>query len=117
MAQTFDFPNLIAGEGIGPITESAIVKSGGVVPLGAIVAKETSSGKIVPYASGGSGGAEIPYGVMSEAVDASTGDKTSLIIVAAEINENAVSIASGTVASVKDALRVRGIYLKPSVTN
>lgn len=117
MAQTFNFPNLIAGEGIGPITESAVVKSGGSVSLGEIVAKETSSGKIVPFASGGSGGAEIPFGIMGESIDATAGDKTGLIIVAAEINENAVSIASGTVAGVRESLRIRGLYLKPSVQN
>jgi hypothetical protein len=51
-------------------------------------------------------------------MDASAGDKTLLVYIAGEFNENEVTLGTGhTVASIREGLRDNGIFLKPSVPN
>jgi hypothetical protein len=71
-------------------TEAPMLRSGTMkaselasasMAMGQVVAKETSSGKIIKYVSGGSGGAEIAVGILSEQVDYTTIGSTPMDVI------------------------------------
>jgi hypothetical protein len=61
-------------------------------------------------------GSSVPYGVLLEDVDASTGAKPGVALVAGEVVEDNLTFASGTVLEdVRELFENTGIYLKPSI--
>lgn len=74
------------------------------------------SGKCKLSNSVSTDGSEIPYGVLLEACDATSADKTGVVGLAGEFNSNAMTFGgSDTAATRKDACRAIGIYLKTGV--
>jgi len=110
-----NYNNLIAGDAIKPITETAVVLDGQTLTAGEIVGKITASGKIKALNTAGSDGSEVPFGIMVNDVTASGSDVTDLVYIAGEININKVTSATSSPAAQKQNLRTLGIYLKESV--
>jgi hypothetical protein len=110
--------NLIAGSNMQLITRSITLLSGQNVIRGTVLGIVTASGKYVTSASAQSNGGQTPKAIAAEDMDASAGDKTLLVYIAGEFNENEVTLGTGhTVASIREGLRDNGIFLKPSVPN
>ena len=110
--------DLLAGDNVGPVTEGRVtILSGQVVARGALLGMITASGKYVLSLSASSDGSQTPVAILANDVDATAGDKTNaLIYTSGEFNERKVIYgAAHTAASVRNALRARGIHLKDSV--
>lgn len=62
-------------------------------------------------------GSQIPAAILADAVDASGGDKAGGVYLMGEFNGAALTLGAGhTLASVKAALRSKGIFIKSSVS-
>lgn len=115
-SETYTPDRLVAGHNIGLVTDGAVLVSGQNLPRGAVLGRITASGKLMLSAAGASDGSQTPYAILAEDTDASGGDKTCTVYVAGEFNAGALTFGAGhTAASVKDALRDAGIFLKTPV--
>lgn len=110
--------NLIAGSNHQTISRSITLLSGQNVLRGAVLGTVTSTGKFVLSASASTNGSQTPKAIAAEDCNATSGDKTLLVYIAGEFNENEIILGTGhTVASIREGLRSNGIFLKPSVPN
>lgn len=74
--------------------------------FGSVVAKNTASGKLVAWDPSGTGGNEIPYGIISEDEKENDGaDAQSTVYRSGEFNTNALLLKTGaTMAQLRAAL-------------
>lgn len=108
--------NLIAGD-YPRVTEQAVIASGaGVLTRGTVLGKVTATGKFIKSASAAADGSQTPDRVLAEDVDASAADVTAPTYLSGEFNQRALVLGAGhTIASIKDGLRDKNIYIKGSV--
>lgn len=99
----------------GPVvTESVVVPTGQTILRGTVMGKITTGGKLIKSLSGASDGSQTPYGIAVEAITTS-GDVTTLVYTAGVFNSNALDLgASHTLATIKAALRDKGIFFEPA---
>lgn len=116
--ETYSPDNLIAGD-IALRADSVTIASSAALTRGAVLGKITASGKYILSASGAADGSETPFAILAEDCDASGGDVTNVpVYIRGDFNSNALSFGTGhTAATVKDALRDGGIYIKAAQTN
>lgn len=68
-----------------------------VWPAGAVLARVTASGKFVRFAPAGSGGAEIPTAVLTQAVEfTAAGDRTERPAISGQVRQSDLVDAAGT---------------------
>ena len=90
--------------------------SGQNLKRGALLGRITASGKLTLSTSAAGDGSQTPFAILIDDTDASGGDVNCGVYVKGEFDENKVILGTGhTAASVRDALRDAGIYLKPAV--
>lgn len=115
-ACTFD--NLIAGNTIPIMTQSATIKAGeGQLVRGTVLAAG-SDGKLKQLATESAGASEVPYGILCDNVDA-TSDAVAEVYVSGQFNANALVTKAEyqmTAADIK-ALRDGGIYIENAVAS
>lgn len=110
--ETRTYNPLLLGEGE---TDSGVLVSGQVLDAGALLGKITASGKLTLSLAAATDGSEVPYAILSEATDATSGDKVCPIILAGPVAEKNIIFGAGhTAESTKDTLRDLGIFLKTS---
>lgn len=106
---------LIAGSA-DLITETAVIAAGANLERGTLLGVVTATGKFVQSAAAASDGSQTPVAILVDFAPAASADASAGIYVAGEFNENAVLYGAGhSAASVKAALRARGIYLKTPI--
>lgn len=82
---------------------------------GTILARLTADGKVVPFASGGAGGAGVPVGVLTyEVANTAAGDVAIRMLVKGEVNRNRLIIdadghGNNITPAIMDLLRDLGI--------
>lgn len=114
--ESYAFDALLAGD-FPRVTEKVTVITGQTLARGAVVGIITASSKATLSASAAGDGSETPVAVLAEAVDASAADVEAVVYRTGEFNEDAITLGTGhTVASVKDGLRQRSIFLKSPVS-
>lgn len=68
-----------------------------VWPAGAVLARVTASGKFVRFVPGGSGGAEVPTAVLTQAVEfTAAGDRTERPAISGQVRSRDLVDAAGT---------------------
>ncbi len=112
--------DLIGSNAADLLARKYTLLAGGKVVRGEVVGSLTSGGKIVPSVTGGSDGSQTPFGVVAADADATIGspdeDVEVLVFVRGSFNEHALILgASHTVASIREGLRDKGIYLETPV--
>lgn len=81
-----------------------------------LITVAAGSGKYVLSAAASLDGSQDPDAVLARATDATSADVVTDIYEAGEFNENAITFGAGhTAASVRAALRAKGIHLKAAV--
>lgn len=112
---TFTPDNLFAGS-FPVVTDQVTIASGQNLKRGAVLGKITASGQYVLSDAGATDGSQTPVAILAEDVDASSGDKEATVYLTGEFNARRITYGSGhTVATVKDALRQVGIFIKNTV--
>jgi len=107
--------NLIAGD-FPVVTDTITIAAGQVLQRGAVLGKITASGKYVLSDAGATDGSQTPVAILAEDVDASSGDKEATVYLTGEFNVRRITFGNGhTAATVKDALRQVGIFIKNTV--
>lgn len=107
--------NLLAGD-FPRVEETVTILSGETRSRGDLLGKVTASGKWVLSLAAASDGSEVPRAILLEDVDASGGDKDGPVARTGEFNEAAVTFGTGhTVASTREGLAEKSIYLKTTV--
>ena len=110
--------DILMGQGPYRTFAGMDLTSGNNIVRGTVIAQNTSTGKLVPYDSGGSNGANIFYGIAVEDVDASAGDLRCPVYIAGGFKEGGLTFdTSGD--SVTEAFRTvargTGVYLDSAV--
>lgn len=109
MQETFEIKkdNLFAASQMMPVVNDklTIAKSGALV-RGTLL---TADGAVA-----GGADAEI-YAVLAEDIDTTDAAKEGAVYLTGEFNENALTVASGTVADCKASARKVGIFIKGSI--
>jgi len=104
--------NLMAGSKPA-ITKTVTIAAGAALLMGALLGKQSSSGKYTLSAIGAGDGSEVPDAILAHDADASGADVEAVIYVEGEFNEDALTYGtSHTAASVSQTLRERGIHLR-----
>ncbi|MDQ3233364.1 MAG: head decoration protein [Pseudobdellovibrionaceae bacterium] len=110
--------DLIAGD--FPLqSETIVLESGQTLKRGTLLGKKTAGGKYVisakltaddkPIADG----SEVPYRILAEDVDASSGDKLTIAYHTGSFYQGGITLGKGhTVATVKPVLEPISIYIK-----
>lgn len=112
---TYTPDNLVADD-FPMMTGQVTIVSGQNLTRGAVLGKITASGKYTLSASAAADGSQNPSVILLQDTDASGGDKAAPVAESGAFNERAVTLGAGhTIASIKDALRDLGIYLRSSV--
>ena len=102
--------NLVANLTVKQIVQSATIKSGeGVLERGTVLGIG-SDGKCTKFASG-----ETAFGILCDAVDATSADAVAEVYVAGVFNKNALILDGELAAADISALRNGGIFLENSV--
>jgi len=99
------------------VTENMVLAADAALPRGAVVGRITASGKATLATAATTDGSQVPYGILADFYDASLADVGNAAVhVKGEFNENVITLGAGlTLASVHDALRDGGIFLKSVV--
>lgn len=100
---------------VGPmpiLTERVTLAAGQNLARGAVVGKITASGKYILSLSGAVDGSQVPDAIVAEPADATAADVQMLIYVRGDFDQSLLILgAAHTVASIKDGLRDKNIYL------
>lgn len=83
-------------------TKEVVIKTGENIAAREVVALQTSTGKYITYAEGGTDGANVAVGIATYAVDATAADVTAQIYNAGTFNPDAL-VFSGTPNAVQKA--------------
>lgn len=97
-------------------TLDVTIASGQNLTRGALLGKITASGKYVLSLAAAIDGSQTPVAILAEDVDATGGDKSGIVYISGDFNENAITYGTGhTADSVRAGLRDLNIYLhKPT---
>lgn len=107
---------LIAGDADDLIARNITLISGQNLTRGTVLGKITASSKYNKSLSTANDGSEVPDLILAEDCDASSGDKVTVAYERGDFIQEALILgASHTVASIKEGLRVKGIYLLSTV--
>ncbi len=117
MAETFTPDNLFAGNIFPVVPAHVTVASGaGALARGTVLGKITASGKCVAVDSTLNTGAEAPYAVLAQAVDATSADVACAVYLTGEFNEGALVFGgTDTAANHRDAARKIGMFFRTAV--
>lgn len=113
---TYSPDNLLAGD-FPVATEEVTIESGaGALTRGTVLGKKTATSKYWKSASAAGDGSETPTRILAQDVDATAADVVATVYQTGEFSQRAITLGTGhTVASVKDGLAARGIFLRPTV--
>ena len=107
---------LRAGDG-DFLTRSDVIEAGQVLPQYRVVARETSSGKLVAWNAAGADGTNVAVGITCYAVDATVGDVEAAIYVSGYFNTDALVWGTATDAQKRAAFdRTAITHRKPYVS-
>jgi hypothetical protein len=110
--------NLFSGTQIQPVTAtSATVVSGeGVLARGSVMGRVTASGKLKLVKSTAEDGSKTPYGILADAVDATSADATAVIFLTGEFNTAALTFGGTDTAADHEAeARKVGLIFKSNI--
>jgi hypothetical protein len=98
-------------------TLDVTIASGQNLVRGALLGKITASGKYVLSLAAAADGSQTPVAILAEDVDATGGDKSGIVYISGDFNENAITYGTGhTADSVRAGLRDLNIYLHKPVS-
>jgi len=114
--------DLIGSDADGLLARKYTLLTGHTVLRGTLLGVITSGGKVIPSLSAAGDGSETPFGIAAVDADSNAGpdsppaDRQIDVFVRGTFNENRVIFgASHTAASVREALRAKGIFLETPV--
>jgi hypothetical protein len=114
-AEVYVPDQLIAGN--AKIVTDTVTLGAGTLQRGAVLGKITASGNYILSVKSASDGSQNPVAVLADVADASGGAVQCPVYLTGELNGNALIFdASWTLASLKDALRPLGIFVKNAVS-
>ncbi|MDR2902500.1 MAG: head decoration protein [Lactobacillales bacterium] len=103
--------NLIAGE--YPTATRKATVTGADLKRGAVLAKNSTTGKYVLCKKTGTNNENIPDAVLAEDADANGGDVEAIVYLTGMFNENALILDSSyTALELADKLRDKGMFIK-----
>jgi len=98
-------------------TLDVTIASGQNIARGALLGKITASGKYILSLAAAVDGSQTPAAILAEDVDATGGDKSGIVYVSGDFNENRITYGTGhTADSVRAGLRDLNIYLHKPVS-
>lgn len=111
--------DLIGSNADGLLARKYTLASGHVVKRGTLMGVVTSGGAVIPSLSAAGDGSETPFGIAAVDADSTVGPESPPatqqinVFTRGTFNEHAVIFgAAHTAASVREALRDKGIYLE-----
>ena len=115
MTETYTPDRLLAGA-FPKATQEVTVAAGNNLARGTVLGMVTADGKCLAVDSALENGAEKPYAILAEPVDATDADAVGMAYLSGSFNQNALVFGgTDTVDTHRDALRDLSIYLKDSI--
>lgn len=115
-SEEFNNGSLFAGAVQKIATESVILKGGRAYLRGTVLGLIDAESKATVVDSTKSDGSQRPYGILTDNVDATSGDTNAVVYLTGEFNQAALTFGgTDTAAKHKRALREMGIFLKTTV--
>jgi hypothetical protein len=110
----YAYDNLLSGSGEVIITNGYTILAG-VADLqrGTVMGRITASGKLRPCLLASADGSQVPFAILAEFSPISLGDQIAPVYLGAQVNPKALI---GYVASMFDALRSAGIFVKSNLS-
>jgi hypothetical protein len=106
---------LFAGE-LYRVTTEVTISSGQNLARGAVVGRITATGEYVLSAAAAGDGSQTPVGILVQDTDATAADTKASIYRTGEFNEDEVILGAGhSIASIRDGLEAKQIYLKSTL--
>lgn len=110
------YDNLLAGGQANTTTGPVTLKSGAAYAAGTVVGIITATGKAVAVDSTAADGSQVPYGVLTEARDATAEEKAAVVYLTGEFNERKLIFGgTDTVATHKAKMREIGIFTRKTI--
>lgn len=108
--------NLIAGNAHLLVGRVITIKSGRVLPRGAVLGKIAAENKYVLSIAAEDDGSEVVDLILAEDVDSSSGDRQALAYARGDFASIALTLGAGhSLSSITEPLRAKGITLLPAV--
>jgi hypothetical protein len=111
--------DLIGSNAAGLLARKYVLADGASVVRGQVLGVVDADGKVLGSLSAAGDGSQTPFGIAAEDADASDSPPEDIevnVFVRGTFNENALTIgASHTIASIREGLRDKGIYLETPV--
>lgn len=93
-------------------TRKVTILAGQVLPAGAVIGKITASSKYILSASAASDGSQTPDYILSEDINATSGDVEAIAYETVTVVATALTLGAGhTIASIREGLRDKGIKI------
>jgi hypothetical protein len=113
---TYTPDNIIAGDADALTGEKITIIAGQNLIRGTVLGKITASGKYTKSLSAAADGSQTPDYILAEDCDATSGDKLGMAYSRGDFIQEALTLGAGhTIASIKEGLRVKGVFLIPSL--
>lgn len=106
--------NLFAGNELSVLTGGVTIAAGqGILRRGTVLGIVTASGKAVAVDKAAADGSNVPYGILTDDVDATT-ETNATVYISGVFNKNALFFGgdTDTAADYETELRKLGIFLK-----
>jgi Bacteriophage lambda head decoration protein D len=118
--QSLNIDDLIGSDADNILARKYVLLAGAACVRGQVMGVITTGGKVIGSLSGASDGSQTPFGIAAEDVAADVSspveDKAVNVYVRGSFNEHALTLgASHTIASIREGLRDKGIYLETPV--
>ncbi len=107
------YDNRFAGVGPYKTLKATILAGAAVIQPGTLLGKITATGKLRPYLASSTDGSQVPYVILADAADVTTGDVVGLAYFEGQFN---ASWLIGYTAANFDQLRNVGLLIKQNVT-
>lgn len=109
---TFEYNSLLGGD-FQRVTGPVVLRSGPVYPVGSVLGLGNDGKCGLADSAATDGGKEV-YGILTETVDATDGDKSAIAFLSGEFLESALTFGGSDAADVhRKQARMMGIYFKP----
>ncbi|WP_311276163.1 head decoration protein [Methylobacterium sp. WCS2018Hpa-22] len=101
----------------GGLARKVTIKSGaGILPRGTVLGKVTADREYLKSVAAATDGSQTPDAILSEPVDATSGDVEAIVYITGHYNLSALAIGAGhTAASIDDAFRGKSIFIETTV--
>ncbi len=111
-------PDQLIGGDMKIVTDTRTISGGAIYARGTVLGQITATGVLTQALSASSDGSQVPYTILVDQVDTTSGPVPGGVYLQGEFNGNALILGTGiTLAAAKAALEARNLFIKSPVSS